>query len=187
MAGSTLEFDAAGAMAVINEAARAMGNPQEMLLDIGSYLLARTEDRFVSQVSPDGTPWEALKPAYMRQKKKNKEKVLTFNGHFSRSFTYQVIDNELLVGTNRIYAAIHQFGGEIDIAARSQQAYFRQDGRTGEIGNRLVSRERSNFSQWVTLGAYRIQIPARPFLGVSKDEEYGVIAIAMKYLTRSLN
>jgi hypothetical protein len=45
--------------------------------------------------------------------------------------------DELLFGTNRVYGAIHQFGGTIEIAARSQQAYYRQK-KNGEIDNQFV-------------------------------------------------
>lgn len=181
MAGATLEFDAAGALAVINEAAQAMGRPEAMLDDIGHYLRAQTEDRFKTQASPDGTPWQALSPAYQRRKRKNQDKILVLDGYLSSKFTHQVNGNELLVGTNRKYAAIHHFGGTIDIAARSQQAYFRQ-GKDGEVGNLFVNKRKSNFAQWVTIGAYQIRIPARPFLGVSESDGYAIAGIAMRYL-----
>lgn len=183
MAGATLEFDAAGALAVINEAALAMGNPETMLRDIGEYLLIAHDRRFASQTAPDGTPWQPLSPAYQRRKRKNPDKILVLDGYLKNTLRYQVRGDELVFGTNRKYGAIHHFGGEIDIAARSQQAYFRQ-GKDGAVGNQFVSRRKSNFAQWVTIGAYNIQIPARPFLGVSSEDEYALVGIAMKYLMR---
>lgn len=182
MAGVTLEFDAAGALAAINEAAQAMGNPQAMFRDMGEYLLRAHARRFASQTAPDGTPWQALSPRYQRRKKKNQDKILVLDGHLMNTLRYQASNDELLFGTNRKYGAIHHFGGDIEIAARSQQAYFRQDGRSGEVGNRFVSRQKSNFAQQVTIGGYKITIPARPFLGTSDDDNYALVNIAMKYL-----
>lgn len=181
MAGATLEFDATAALAVINEVAQAMGRPEPLLDDIGHYLREQTEDRFKRQQAPDGTPWQALTPRYQRRKRKNGDKILVLDGWLSSKFTHQVHGDELLVGTNRVYAAIHQFGGVIDVAARSQQAYFRQ-GKNGEVGNSFVSKRKSNFAQWVTIGAYQIRIPARPFLGVSESDGYAIAGIAMRYL-----
>ncbi len=182
MAGATLEFDAVAALAVVNEAAAGLADPAPMLRDIGEYLLIAHDQRFASQASPDGTPWQALSPRYLKRKKKNQDKILVLDGFLKNTLRYQVNNNELLFGTNRIYGAIHHLGGTIDIAARSQQAYFRQDGRSGNVGNLFVNKKRSNFAQWVTIGAYTIQIPARPWLGISDDENYAIAGIAMRYL-----
>lgn len=182
MAGVTLEFDAVAALAVVNEAAAALADPAPMLRDIGEYLLIAHDQRFASQASPDGTPWQALSPAYLKRKKKNRDKILVLDGFLKNTLRYQVNNNELLFGTNRIYGAMMHFGGSIDIAARSQQAYFRQDGRTGDVGNTFVSKRKSNFAQWVTIGAYTIQIPARPWLGISDDDNYAIAGIATRYL-----
>ena len=182
MAGATLEFDAVAALAVVNEAAAALADPAPMLRDIGEYLLIAHDQRFASQASPDGTPWQALSPAYLKRKKKNRDKILVLDGFLKNTLRYQVNPNELLFGTNRIYGAMMHFGGSIDIAARSQQAYFRQDGKTGDVGNQFVSKRKSNFAQWVTIGAYTIQIPARPWLGISDDDNYAIAGIATRYL-----
>ncbi len=56
MAGATLAFDAASALAVIHEAAQAMGHPELLLDNIGHYLRAQTEDRFKSQQAQDSKP-----------------------------------------------------------------------------------------------------------------------------------
>lgn len=182
MAGVTLEFDAVAALAVANEAAAALADPAPMLRDIGEFLLIAHDQRFASQASPDGTPWQALSPAYLKRKKKNRDKILVLDGFLKNTLRYQVNNNELLFGTNRIYGAMMHFGGSIDVAARSQQAYFRQDGKTGDVGNQFVSKRKSNFAQWVTIGAYTIQIPARPWLGISDDDNYAIAGIATRYL-----
>lgn len=182
MAGVTLEFDAVAALAVVNEVAAALADPAPMLRDIGEFLLIAHDQRFASQASPDGTPWQALSPAYLKRKKKNRDKILVLDGFLKNTLRYQVNNNELLFGTNRIYGAMMHFGGSIDVAARSQQAYFRQDGKTGDVGNQFVSKRKSNFAQWVTIGAYTIQIPARPWLGISDDDNYAIAGIATRYL-----
>lgn len=181
MAGATLEFDSAAALAVINEAAQTMGNPEPMLRDMGEYLMIAHDARFASQTAPDGTPWTPLSPRYRRRKRKNQDKILQLDGYLANTLRYQVGGNELVFGSNRPYAAIQHFGGEIQVAARSQQAYFRQ-GKDGEVGNQFVKRRASNFAQWVSMGPYSIRIPARPFLGTSQDDDYALVGIAMKYL-----
>lgn len=183
MAGATLEFDGVGALAVINEAAAATADPTQMLREMGEYLAFQAlPRRFESQSAPDGTPWQALSPRYLRRKKKNQDKILVLNGYLRNGMRFQVDGGDVLVGTNMVYGAIHHFGGDIDIEARRSEVYFRQDQKTGEVGNRFVSRKRSNFSQEVSIGAYKITIPARPWLGISDDDNYAIAGIATRYL-----
>lgn len=86
------------------------------------------------------------------------------------------------VGTNKVYAAIHQFGGTIEKYAQSRQIYRRYDKRSGALGNRFVSRSKSNFATWHEIKEHTIDIPARPFLGVSADDEAEFDAIARDWL-----
>jgi phage gpG-like protein len=67
------------------------------------------------------------------------------------------------VGTNVIYAGIHQSGGKINIPARSQQAYYRQN-KDGTLNNKFARKSKANYSEWNTIPAYEINMPARPFL-----------------------
>lgn len=107
---------------------------------------------------------------------------LKFDFHMlGDQFTHQVVGDELLVGTNAKYGAIQHFGGDIDIAARSQEATFKVDRKTGV--SRFAPRRRSNFAQRVTLPAHKITIPARPWLGISAEDETEIAAIAQDHLS----
>lgn len=185
MAGATLEFDSSAALAAINQAAAAMGDPDPLLRDMGEYLMIAHDARFASQTAPDGTPWQALSPRYQRRKPKNQDKILRLDGYLANTLRYQVGGGELVFGSNRPYAAIQHFGGEIAIAARSQQAYFRQD-KSGAVGNRFVNKRKSNYAEWVSMGAYSIRIPARPFLGTSEADDNELTRIALQYISRAL-
>ena len=74
-------------------------------------------------------------------------------GRFA-SLTSQVEGNVLRVGTNKVYAAVHQFGGTIRPRAAPRLAF--------RLGQRLV------FAGTVT-------IPARPFLGISDDDRATIL------------
>ncbi|MCP4468996.1 MAG: phage virion morphogenesis protein [Aestuariibacter sp.] len=185
MAGVTLEYNAAAALAKINAAAGTLESPRTMFLDMGEFLLASTERRFSTQTAPDGSPWKALSPAYQKRKRKNKNRILVLEGYLKKLLRYQASNEALLLGSDRVYAAIHQLGGTIDIAARSQQAYFKQTKKG--VGNRFVKKSRSNFAQRVTIGPYTITMPARPYLGVSAQDEERLIEIATYHLEKSLS
>lgn len=59
-------------------------------------------------------------------------------------------------------AAVQEFGGEIDVPARTQDLNFKQK-KNGEVGNRFVKKSKADFVQTVTIPAHKIVIPARPF------------------------
>lgn len=65
-------------------------------------------------------------------------------------------------------AAIHEFGGTINMPARTQTIY-RQVAADGALkaGGRFVKRSRSNFASDHAVAAYKIRIPERPFLRVA--------------------
>jgi phage virion morphogenesis protein len=159
------------------------------LLDIGEYLMGSTRDRAARQVGPDGTPWTPLSPAYKKYKAKVRPgvKMLKFDNHMlGDMLSYQVDQAVLLLGTNAPYGAIHQFGGKTHRAAHSRLLSFNRDARTGEVGNRFVKRSKSNFEQWATVPAYDVPMPARPWLGLSREDETEVVAILTGHLERAL-
>lgn len=61
------------------------------------------------------------------------------------------------------YAAVNEYGGTINIPARQQTLYFKQN-RDGTVGARFVRKETSNFAQDVTIPAHSVTIPPRPFM-----------------------
>lgn len=185
MAGVTLDYSGEQALAALRQTAAALADPQPMLRDIGEYLLIAHDQRFAQQRAPDGTPWQPLSPAYLKRKRKNRGKILQLDGYLKNLMRYQVHGDELLFGSDRVYAAIHHFGGTIDIAARSQHAYFRQS-KSGAVGNRFVRKDKSNFAQQVTLGPYTVAMPARPFLGTSAEDDQRISEIALGHLQRAL-
>ena len=186
MSGVTLTFNAQDALSKLWDARAEMMRPAPLLERMGERLLRFHQQRFKDQISPEGIEWASLKPRYLRRKRRNKDKILTLDGHLQNTLHWQVNADELLFGTNRVYGAIHQFGGTIEIAARSQQAYYRQK-KSGKIANEFVRKDKSNFAQWHTIPAYKIKIEARPWLGVSKSEGETLIDMAKNYLQGAFN
>lgn len=80
------------------------------MIDIGEYLRIAHDHRFQVQVSPQGTPWAPLSPYYLKQKPRNKDKVLVLYGHLKGTLHYNPSPRGLEFGSNRVYAATHQFG-----------------------------------------------------------------------------
>ncbi|CUZ66920.1 MULTISPECIES: phage virion morphogenesis protein [Serratia] len=186
MAGATLTFDYQDALNTLLSTQAALADPAPLLAGMGEKLLEFHQQRFREQKSPDGEPWTDLSPRYKKRKRKNKDKILTLDGPLRNTLRWQVNAEELLFGTDRVYGAIHQFGGTIEIAARSQQAYYRQK-KNGKVDNRFFRKSKSNLAKWHTLPAHTVTIPARPWLGVSAEQGDRLVELAKNYLQRQLN
>ncbi|WP_036259193.1 phage virion morphogenesis protein [Meiothermus cerbereus] len=94
---------------------------------VGEVLVSSTIQRFNEQKGPDGRPWEPLAAATVAPRKKDfkksgglrkqalermeKRKILIQSGRLRNSITARRDGTRVAVGTNLVYAAIHQFGG----------------------------------------------------------------------------
>lgn len=126
-------------------------NPAEAMKDIATYGEASTGDRFTrTQIGPDGKPWKRSIRAQIMG-----TKTLTFEGHLRDSISSSSGRDYAEWGTNRIYAAIHQFGGTIK-PKRASALHFR-------LANGAFVSTKS------------VTIPARPFLGTSPDDESHIL------------
>jgi phage virion morphogenesis protein len=141
-----------------------MANTTPVMRAIGVGLVSSTHMRFVTQTDPEGQAWHALNPEYAAGKRNSR--ILTESGRLRDSINAQAGNDQVTVGTNVIYAAIHQLGGTIK-PKNASHLYFR-------IGGRLVM-------------ANSVTLPARPFLGISKDDETEIAEIVFGFLERYSN
>jgi phage gpG-like protein len=160
MSGVTLTFDAQDALSRLWDARTEMMRPAPLLRSMGERLLEFHQQRFRSKIAGGRTVAE-LSARYQKRKRKNADKVLTRDGYLRNTLRWQVNADELLFGTNRVYGAIHQFGGTIEIAARSQQAYYRQK-KNGKVANQFVRKSKSNFHSGTPFRPTKLRLrPAR--------------------------
>ena len=132
-----------------------------VLRGIGEYLVQTTQDRFKTQTAPDGTPWQPLQAWYQQQKPQNADKILTLRGYLRNTLHWQVIPDELLVGSSLVYAAIQHFGGKI----RAKK------GRALSLRGRFVS---------------SVTIPSRRYLGISPTDGEHVEGMVADYLAGAI-
>ena len=60
-------------------------------------------------------------------------------------------------------AAVHEFGGVINMPARTQTLYFKKN-KDGKVKNKFVKKKSSNFAQDANVSSHTIIIPMRSFL-----------------------
>jgi phage virion morphogenesis protein len=182
MAEIRVTIDNTAALAALRRTREGLLNLRPAMKNVGEYLLLETDDRFRSQTAPDGAQWKPISRSWRQYKVKHGHitKILQMRGRLRKSIVYKASADQVSVGTNVVYANIHQFGGDITHYARSQTANFRIDKKTGQ--SRFAKKKKANFSQNVTIGAHTTSITARPFLGVNDENERAIGRIVADYI-----
>jgi phage virion morphogenesis protein len=114
MAGTriTIQIDDAALRASLSKLAAAVGDPAPALREIGEHLLKTTRARFGQgeKRAPDGTPWARNTATTIARK--GRDNPLYQSGMLQGQMRWQLADNgrAVEVGSNRIYAAVQQFG-----------------------------------------------------------------------------
>ncbi|MGB0683402.1 MAG: phage virion morphogenesis protein [Magnetovibrionaceae bacterium] len=153
------EFDALGIS--LGAITKRLKDATPMFDEIGAAMVSSTQFNFEAGQAPDGTPW---KPS---------ERVETFGGqtlvnkgHLRDSLTHEASPDQVSVGSNLVYAGIHNFGGEI----RPKNGKALRFG--GGNNTRIVA---------------KVTMPQRQYLGVGTGDEEEIGAIVQDYLTGGLN
>ena len=116
---------------------------------IAEGLRTSTIERFQAEKSPEEKKWKQSIRA-----REEGGKTLTKSTALRSSIRSEASADGLAIGTNDIRAATHQFGDTRIIKAKRKKALrFRINGR------------------WVSKKEVKVTIPARPFLGVSEEDE----------------
>ena len=124
---------------------------QGLLRAIGVGLQHTTRDRFDSGRDPQGKPWAPLNPAYAASRRPMPIlQQLGDSGGLKGSITFATGANQVAVGSNKVYAAIQQFGGVIRPKTARALAF--------RMGGHLIL-------------ARSVTIPARPYLGFGAADE----------------
>jgi phage virion morphogenesis protein len=138
-----------------------MRNTTPVMRAIGTGLVGSTHQRFITQTDPQGQAWSALNTEYAATKRNTR--ILTESGRLRDSINAKAGNDHVSVGTNVIYAAIHQFGGTI-VPKTASHLFFR-------IGGQLIV-------------ANSVTLPARPYLGISKDDETMIAETIFEFVER---
>lgn len=179
MTGALLQVglkDAEQALADLGGLIARLDDPTQAFEDVGLALITSTHDRWERGVAPDGSPW----PKSLRVKKYG-GKTLKLSARLYRSITANASRTGVEIGTNVVYAAIHQFGGSIDQDARDQVLHF----KVSKAGTWRFAKanKKATLAQKRRIGARTITMPARPFLGLDQDDPRTITTIFENYLS----
>ena len=121
-----------------------------VMKNVSELLRSSTLDRVRSTQSPDGMKW-----AESARAERTGGLTLTETSILKNSIHSIASGTGAAVGTNTIYAATHQFGAEDRTIRAKKGKYLRFQTGNG----------------WVTVEKVTVNIPARPFLGISEEDQ----------------
>lgn len=150
MSGFTIKTEDAGVLAALRRVVGTLADPTPLAAEIAALGENSTRLRFRTQIAPDGSTW---KPSLRAQITGGR--TLTQDGHLSGSLSARHGRDFAEWGVNRIYAAIHQFGGVIRPKTAKALRFQLAGGGFAVV-------------QSVTM-------PARPYLGLSDDDRSDVL------------
>jgi phage virion morphogenesis protein len=109
MAGSTIQIDGnfEQVAGLVTQIAQRCGSPGPALAIIGETVRVSVLQNFQAGGRP--AAWAPLAPATLMKKRGGS--ILREKNHLMNSINATPVGNAVLVGTNRVYGAIHQFGG----------------------------------------------------------------------------
>lgn len=116
------------------------------------------KDRFDQQRDPSGRKWKQSIRAHDEG-----GKTLTNKSRLRNSIRAKSDSGGFAVGTNVVYARRHQFGDSKPMTIRAKK-------KDGVLRFKVGGR-------WICKGSVRVQLPARPFLGISEEDMREIEAV----------
>lgn len=141
----------------IGNAAKAFANTSKLMASIGEGLVSGVKNRFKKEEDPEGHKWPKSGRATI-----SGGQTLTETGRLRDSVDYAATPTKVMVGTNAKYARIHQLGGTIKPKKAKALAF------TLPSGKKVMAKS--------------VTMPARPFIGISKDDMKEVRETISDYL-----
>ncbi len=124
-----------------------------VMKSFGEYMVKETVTRFENEHEPSGRAWRRLSPVTMKYKKN--DSILTERTYLRNSVHHKAGPLSLRVGTNRVYAAAHQFGLKKSLNIRPHRRKVKGRNKRGvQAGVTFVKAH-----------TRKVNLPARPFLG----------------------
>jgi phage virion morphogenesis protein len=148
MVATTIKIDASEVQDALKRFLAAAEDLAPVFKNIGEYEAEATKQRFRDERDPDGNVWQALNPLYKETKKG--PRILTGQtGDLSRIVWQLASQSEVEIGSNMIYARIHNEGGTI-VPKSAAALVFSMGGQTFKVKS--------------------VKIPKRQYLGINDED-----------------
>jgi len=150
-------------------------NLKPLMRAIAGIMNFAVEENFKTEGRRLKKGWTQLSNKTIKERTRKKKwpgKILNRHGAsgLSGSINQKWEERSAQIGSNKAYAAIHQFGGTINRAARSE-IFERLRNTRGARKNKFkkLADDRA-VKKGFSFKAYSVRIPARPFLELNKND-----------------
>lgn len=121
MAASGIRINWNGFLDTLNRASSGLTDTQGLMAEIGKAMKGQTIRRFQAGVDPEGNAWTPVKNPRRDsrgRRRSGRASPLVDTGRLRNSISFSATPFEVYVGSNLVYARIHQLGGQ---AGRGRQ------------------------------------------------------------------
>lgn len=161
--------------------------------DLAEVLKGASDRAFKDQVDPaTGEKWHPLSPATLARRSKSGHTcaILQVTGQLAASIQTEHGPHHAAVGTSKVYGPTHQFGakkGAFGMAARGSRGTGKRNPRNyTSRGGATVGGWLSGQAQGSSMAIPWGDIPARPFLGIGREEDAEIEASVRRAVGRAL-
>jgi phage virion morphogenesis protein len=187
-----IKVEAQNVMSMLDRLVHTGQDMSPVMRSISQELERQTVKNFAAEGRPK---WLGIKP----RKGREGGSILQDSGQLAASITPSHDATSATIGSNKVYAAIHQLGGEINKPAQSRLVRHRTDAKGNLLrtehfkGKGLIFAKDSHkraVSRWFEQGAHTIHMPARPFLPIDAqgqlqpEAEENILGLVNDYLSR---
>jgi phage virion morphogenesis protein len=178
------------------ERVRAFANDASPVMSLVSALMAdAVEENFSSEGRPK---WLGLSKNTLKRRREDAGtgKILQRSGRLAGSISQSHDATSARVGTNVVYAAIHQFGGTIERHPMSGYVRLRK-AKNGMLMRQANHPHLAVFAKnghksvkvvkWTRSTGWTIKIPARPFLALAEADNLAIEDEVTAYLRRLID
>ncbi len=173
----TIEINTQALQNSLSELEGRLKNRRPLMANLARILHNAVDDNFAANGRPG---WKPLK--YPRPR--GGSGILQSSGHLRNSMTTQADNNRAVVGTNVVYAAIHNFGGQT-----SPHVIRPKNGKALAFGGKWSGRgKKRRYSGTVVAQVNHpgSKIPARPFMTLQPADEAALADAVRDYLAQGI-
>ena len=156
----------------------------DLMLSIAEAMKFEVDENFRQHGRP---AWDALKPSTVKDRTRKgygAVNILIRTGQLIASIQTSASENEAVVSTNKIYAAMHQYGGTITIPPHSETHVRTRYTRKTSRHKKGQFKGAGEYGQGMTFPGMVINITPRPFLVIPETGIEKIKTLVLDYFTR---
>ena len=191
----TVRFESATVLARLDQIARQVDDLSPAMRGIGELISESTKERFASSTGPDGQQWKPLAPATVLAR------LMEISGHFAAYTNVKTRkEGRVRVGDKKGYfdkggrvagkgvQALTNMRPLVDTGALQDTIRYQitPGGKGVEIGTNRFAGEWEGGAAVHQFGSRDGNIKARPFLGLSADDERAVLDVLERFMRQAV-